>query len=97
MSWSGSCSKLPGKLKTQSRRRTAPAGVAGFFFSYYYSNDAKEMLQFDLDAENETIQNYRDRIQQAEALQEYALSEELREIIRQEQDHKIDLEAALGI
>jgi bacterioferritin len=62
-----------------------------------YSNDAKEMLQFDLDAENETIKNYRERIQQAESLQEYALSEELREIIRQEQEHKIDLESALGI
>ena len=61
------------------------------------SNDAKEMLQFDLDAENETIANYRTRIQQAEELGEYALSEELREIIRQEQEHKIDLESALGI
>lgn len=62
-----------------------------------YSNDAKQMLKFDLDSENETIKNYRERIQQAEALQEYALSEELREIIRQEQEHKIDLETALGI
>lgn len=62
-----------------------------------FSTDAREMLQFDLDAENETIQNYRERIQQAEALQEFALSEELREIIRQEQDHKIELEGALGI
>lgn len=61
-----------------------------------FSDDAREMLQFDLDAENETIQNYRIRIQQAEALGEYALSEELREIIRQEQDHKIELEDALG-
>jgi bacterioferritin len=54
------------------------------------------MLQFDLDAENETIMAYRERIRQAESLQEYALSEELREIIRQEQDHKIELEDALG-
>jgi bacterioferritin len=61
-----------------------------------FSDDAKKMLQFDLDAENETIVNYRTRIQQAEALQEYALSEELREILRQEQDHKIELEDALG-
>lgn len=62
-----------------------------------FSTDAREMLQFDLDAENETIENYRKRIQQAEALQEYAVSEELREIIREEQDHKIDLEDALGL
>lgn len=62
-----------------------------------YSNDAKEMLQFDLDSENETINAYRERIQQAEALGEYALGEELRAIIRQEQEHKIDLESALGM
>lgn len=62
-----------------------------------FSTDSRQMLQFDLDAENETIKNYRIRIQQAEALQEYALSEELREIIRQEQDHKIELEDALGL
>lgn len=61
-----------------------------------FSQDAREMLQFDLDAEEETIRAYRERIQQAESLQEYALSEELREIIRQEQDHKIELEDALG-
>ena len=61
-----------------------------------FSTDAKEMLQYDLDAEEETIKNYRIRIKQAEELEEYALSEELREIIRQEQDHKIELEDALG-
>lgn len=62
-----------------------------------FSTDSREMLQYDLDAENETIAAYRERIQQAEALQEYALSEELREIIRDEQDHKIELEDALGL
>ncbi len=62
-----------------------------------FSEDAKTMLQYDLDAENETIANYRIRIRQAEELGEYALSEELREIIRQEQDHKIELEGALGL
>ena len=62
-----------------------------------FEDDSKKLLEFDLAAENETIANYRIRIQQAEALQEYALSEELREIIRQEQDHKIELEGALGM
>lgn len=62
-----------------------------------FSNNAKEMLKFDLDSENETINAYRERIQQAEALGEYALSEELRGIIRQEQEHKLDLESALGM
>jgi bacterioferritin len=61
------------------------------------SEDAKEMLGFDLDNEQETIKNYRQRIQQAEAMGEYALSEELREIIVQEQEHLMDLADALGI
>ena len=38
------------------------------------SKKAKEMLQFDLDNENETIRNYRDRIRQCEALGEYAMA-----------------------
>jgi len=61
------------------------------------SEDAKQMLQFDLDNERETITNYKQRIQQAEALGEYALSEALRKIIAQEQEHLIDLADALGI
>jgi len=39
---------------------------------------------------------YRERIGQCEALQEYALAEEIREILRQEQEHQIDLATALG-
>src|SRR5207244_2053524 len=31
------------------------------------SSKAKDMLQFDLDNENETVRNYRERIRQAEA------------------------------
>ena len=61
------------------------------------SEDAKQMLQFDLDNERETITSYKQRIQQAEALGEYALSEALRKIIAQEQEHLIDLADALGI
>ena len=38
------------------------------------SNEAKEMLRYDLENENETIRNYRNRIRQCEALGEYALS-----------------------
>lgn len=62
-----------------------------------HSKDAKEMLQYDLDNEKETILNYRARIRQAEALGEYALSEVLRKIIAQEQEHLTDLSDALGI
>ncbi len=54
------------------------------------------MLRYDLDNENETIRNYRERIPQCEALGEYALAEQIREILVQEQDHQIDLATALG-
>ncbi len=61
------------------------------------SESAREMLKFDLENEQETIVNYRQRIRQAEAMGEYALSEVLREIIMQEQEHEMDLASALGI
>jgi bacterioferritin len=61
------------------------------------SDDSAEMLRADLENERVTVANYRLRIQQAEAMGEFALSETLREIIVQEQDHEIDLANALGI
>ena len=60
------------------------------------SDDAREMLRFDLDNENETVKNYRERVKQCEALGEYAIAEHLREILKQEQEHQIDLATALG-
>jgi bacterioferritin len=60
------------------------------------SKDPKVMLRYDLDNENETIRNYRDRIPQCEALGEYAMAEQIRQILMQEQDHQIDLATALG-
>jgi bacterioferritin len=54
------------------------------------------MLRYDLDNENGTIRNYRDRIPQCEALGEYAMAEQIREILVQEQDHQIDLATAVG-
>ena len=62
-----------------------------------YSEDSRTMLEIDLRGEQETIKNYRERIRQAESSGEFALSETLRDIIRQEQDHEIDLKDALGI
>jgi bacterioferritin len=62
-----------------------------------YSQDSKTMLEIDLRAEQETIKNYRERIRQAERAGEFALSEALRDIIVQEQDHEIDLKDALGL
>ena len=54
------------------------------------------MLRFDLENENETVRNYRDRIRQCEALGEFAMAEQIRQILVQEQDHQIDLATALG-
>ena len=61
------------------------------------SDKAEDMLRFDLDNETTTIKAYRKRVQQAEALGHYALAEQIREIITQEQDHQHDLATALGI
>jgi bacterioferritin len=61
------------------------------------SEKPEEMLRFDLDNETVTIKNYRERVKQAEALGHYALSEQLRSIISQEQEHQHDLATALGI
>ena len=61
------------------------------------SNDPVTMLRADLENEQVTIGRYRERIRQAEAMGEFALSETLRAIIVQEQEHEIDLAAALGI
>lgn len=61
------------------------------------SEKAEHMLRFDLDNENETIRNYRQRIRQCESLGEFALAEQIRQILVQEQDHQIALATALGV
>jgi bacterioferritin len=61
------------------------------------SEENEEMLWADLHAEDDTIENYRQRIKQAEELEEYALAEVLQELIKQEQDHQMDLASALGV
>jgi bacterioferritin len=60
------------------------------------SEDATVMLRADLENENNTIRAYRERVQQCEALNEYAIAEDIREILRQEQEHQTDLATALG-
>jgi bacterioferritin len=60
------------------------------------SAKARDMLRFDLDNENATIRNYRERVRQCEALGEFAMAEQIRQILVQEQDHQIDLATALG-
>jgi bacterioferritin len=61
------------------------------------SDNAEDMLRFDLDNERVTIANYRRRIKQCDELDEYAISESIREILIQEQDHLTALATALGI
>jgi len=60
------------------------------------SEKAEEMLRADLKNESDTIRAYRERVKQCEALGEYAIAEDIREILRQEQEHLIDLATALG-
>jgi bacterioferritin len=60
------------------------------------SESARDMLRFDLENENETIRQYRERVRQCEALGEYAMAEQIRQILVDEQDHQIDLASALG-
>jgi bacterioferritin len=60
------------------------------------SDKARDMLRFDLDNERQTILQYRARIKQCEALEEYAMAEHIREILKQEQEHLTDLATALG-
>ena len=60
------------------------------------SDDTKQMLRFDLENESETIRNYRVRLRQSEELGEYAISEHIRRILQQEQEHLTDLAEALG-
>ena len=60
------------------------------------SDDPRTLLRADLDNENDTVRNYRERVRQCESLQELAIAEDIREILRQEQEHQIDLATALN-
>jgi bacterioferritin len=60
------------------------------------SDDAKTMLRADLDNENTTVREYRQRLRECESLGEYAIAEDIREILRAEQEHQVDLATALG-
>lgn len=61
------------------------------------TDDNKEMLRADLNNENETVRNYRQRVRECDELGEFAMAEVIREILVEEQDHQIALATALGI
>ena len=60
------------------------------------SEKAEDMLRFDLDNESETIRNYRRRVKPPDELGEFALSEPIRELLLDEQDHLLALATPLN-
>lgn len=60
------------------------------------STDNEQMLEQDLDGEEDAITRYKARIEQAEMLKEFALAQQLRNILAVEQEHAMDLKQALG-
>jgi bacterioferritin len=62
----------------------------------WVSEDNRQMLKQDLKGEEDAIARYKKRIEQAEALKEFALAQQLRNILATEQEHAMDLKQALG-
>ena len=60
------------------------------------SKNNEKMLQQDLGGEEDAIKRYKLRIEQAEQLKEFALAQQLRNILATEQEHAMDLKQALG-
>jgi bacterioferritin len=59
--------------------------------------DTKRALQLDLKLEQEQLERYRERIEQATALSLVDVAEALRPLLTQTQEHVRDLQTALGI
>ncbi len=62
----------------------------------HVSENNEQMLEQDLDGEEDAIKRYKARIEQAEQLKEFALAQQLRNILATEQEHAMDLRQALG-
>ncbi|HEY5529569.1 MAG TPA: ferritin-like domain-containing protein [Thermoleophilia bacterium] len=60
------------------------------------SGEVTIMLQQDLDGEEFAVKRYKERIRQAEEMQEYGLRRALEDILIVEEEHRRDLLAALG-
>ena len=60
------------------------------------SDNLEEMLRLMLESVNETICQYRERVRQCEALGQYAMAEQISEILNDELQHQIDLTTALA-
>ncbi len=59
------------------------------------SNDSREMLEFIYQAEAETVENYRKRIDQAEAAGEVGLKVQLEEMLSDETTHRDEVKKML--
>lgn len=62
----------------------------------YTAEENEEMLKQDINGEEDAITRYKERVSQAEELTEYALAQQLRNILAMEQEHAMDLKQALG-
>lgn len=62
----------------------------------YTAKENRAMLKQDLTGEEDAISRYKARVEQAENLKEYALAQQLRNILAMEQEHAMDLKQALG-
>ena len=60
------------------------------------SLDSTEMLEQDLEGELDAVRRYRERIAEAESLQEYGLRRVLEDILIMEEEHARDLMTVLG-
>jgi len=58
--------------------------------------DNIKMLEQDIEGEEDAIASYKVRTEQAEELKEFALAQQLRNIMAMEQEHAMDLKQALG-
>jgi len=61
----------------------------------HISPDSKIMLELDLEGELDAIARYKERVAQAEMLQEYGLRRALEDILIVEEEHARDLQSAL--
>ena len=63
----------------------------------HISPDSKIMLELDLEGELDAIARYKERVSQAEMLQEYGLRRALEDILIVEEEHARDLQSALDL
>ena len=56
----------------------------------------REMLRFELESNIEAIRSYQELVRHCEILKDFALAEQISEILRNEQEHQMDQAAAVA-